>query len=71
MESFKNTMQVGAEELSIEKERSEVFDFIYKMSSQKEIYEWLRNLQFQAWDEDDYQFYIDKRAYMNFDDPNY
>ena len=71
MESFKNTLGVGAEKIAEEiqintqKEMSQVFDFIYNHSSQKEVYEWLRNLQFKAWDEDDYQFYVDKRYYMN------
>ena len=71
MEKFKNTLGVGAEKIAeeiqidIQKEKSDVFNFIYNHSSQKEIYEWLRNLQFQAWDENDAEFYWDKRAYMN------
>ena len=45
MERFKNTMQIGAEKImvakeidTIQKDRLEVFNFIYTMSSQKEIY---------------------------------
>ena len=71
MENFKYTLSVGAEKIAEEiqvsnqKEMSEVFNFIYSGASPQEIYEWLRNLQFKAWDEDDYQFYVDKRYYMN------
>ena len=71
MESFKNTLGVGAEKIAEEiqvntqKEMSQVFDFIYNHSSQKEVYEWLRNLQFQSWNENMEEFYWDKRAYMN------
>ena len=58
MENFKNTLSVGAEKIAEEiqvsnqKEMSEVFNFIYSGASPQEIYEWLRNLQFKAWDED-------------------
>ena len=58
---------IDSEEIQVsnQKEMSEVFNFIYSGASPQEIYEWLRNLQFKAWDEDDYQFYVDKRYYMN------
>tara|TARA_B100000470_G_scaffold221767_1_gene213118 strand:- start:7560 stop:7763 length:204 start_codon:yes stop_codon:yes gene_type:complete len=65
MEKFKNTIEKGIQETI--KDQHDVFNFIYTMSSQKEIYEWLLNLQLRAWDEDDYQWYIDRRAYMNSD----